>query len=883
MKKRKLFSLFVAFIIAAVGFAPGIVSARSFTINGGTLNANGVREFQYGSAISFNVSGYAQNDWIGIYYAHDFEFLERNACRATETINTWKYIDGATMTVDASWKPAPLYGGRYGEISAIDGAGKLSVGSYVAVYMTTYGGSDYYEPLDVEGRIYFDVVPNGAFLSLNKSVFAPGERIDLKYGGISKSNTWLAIYSDDVGFAPGSRYQERSATQPSLQYVYMGGETASETVPFNQLDLSAYPRYTRAITGNDTAFSETFKIFYRDDNNNGVDDSFVLPAGNYHAVVLGGPDFYQVVPTTGYIGGHAAPQANYIQFSVKETGITVETDGPLFTVNLTGNSFASGDWVAVYRRGETLGSNGCRSLLWWYINRDTKQITWPIDSSIASASVWTAIPGSTSNNAVTGYNGHTTPYTPESYFIAENGTLKPGNYSATVLDANYNVKQGYSVYDFTIGTTGDSTTAPSNVTYHLDNSYPGWADGTITVTANNTEYISGFALFWGTDTGLLPGYSDPFGMAVRTQGSAYVYEVPKGLVIPQGATHLWVYNKDNAARYATIAIPPHTAMPSVSYPLYTFSVLSDIHVASEKTTQRTNLANALDYVKNKTQASAIITVGDNVDNGTDSAWETFNNIRSNYISESLPMFCAIGNHEFKDANGTSSDTAALDSAYLAKFKNNAVSGIIGMTSVDKVYYSFELNGCKYIMLGSEGQSTLSPGMPREHAYISQTQINWFQSEVNAAKAANPNMPIFVFLHQPLKNTVSGSLEARNPVIQDWWGIAESTSAEAQIRSIIENNTNMILFTGHTHWEFSSLNPILLDSSKSSAYINTASVGYLWNDNNIDEYSIDGSQGYIVEIHDGFLYLRGRDFAKNTWNLATQYIIPIRTGPSGPAR
>ncbi len=876
MKKRKLFSLFIAIVVAVVCFAPGIVSARSFTISGGTLNSDGVREFKYGSAISFHVSGYSQNDWIGIYYAHDFEFLARHACRATETINTWKYVNAATMTVDASWKAASPYQSRYGQGSAIDDTGKLSVGSYVAVYMTTSGGSDYYEPFDVNNRIYFDVVPDGAFLSLNKTVFAPGERIDLKYGGVSKNNTWLAIYSDDVGFAPGSQYQQRSATQPSLQYVYMGGESASETVPFNQLDLTDFPRYTRDITGNDTSFNETYTIFYRDDNQNGKDDSFVLPAGNYHAVVLGGSDFYQVIPTTGYVGGTAVSQTNYIQFSVKETGITVETDGPLFTVDLAGSSFAPGDWVAVYRRGETLGSYGNRSLLWWYINNDTKHITWPLDNAIASASVWTAIPGSTSNNAVTGYNGSTAAHSPDSYFLAENGTLKPGNYSAAVLDANYNVKQGYSIYDFTIDATGASTTSPSSVTYQLDNSYPGWADGKITVTASNAGYVSGFTLFWGTGTDLLPGYTDPFGMAVKTADSTYVYDVPKGLVIPQGATHLWVYNKDNNARYATIAIPPHTGMPSVSDPLYTFSILSDIHVAANSAAQQTNLANALHYVKNSTQSSAIVTVGDNVDNGTPGAWNAFNSIRSSYISSSLPMYSAIGNHEFKDANGTSSSTAALDSEYLTRFKNNAVSGVPGMTSVNTVYYSFELNGCKFIMLGSEGQSTLSAGMPREHAYITQTQINWFQNEVNAAKAADPNKPVFVFLHQPLKNTVSGSLEARNPVIQDWWGIAESTAAEAQIRSIIENNTNILLFTGHTHWEFNSLSPVLYDSSKSSAYINAASVGYLWNDNNIDEYSIDGSQGYIVEIHSGFLYLRGRDFAKNAWSLSAQYIIPLQT-------
>ena len=111
-------------------------------------------------------------------------------------------------------------------------------------------------------------------------------------------------------------------------------------------------------------------------------------------------------------------------------------------------------------------------------------------------------------------------------------------------------------------------------------------------------------------------------MAVKTAGTTYVCNVPEGLVIPEGATHLWVYNRDNAARYCTIPIPAHDAAPSTAT-LFTFAVLSDIHVAEAKTVQQSNLANALSYIKNSTQCSAIVTAGDNVDNGADSSWDTF--------------------------------------------------------------------------------------------------------------------------------------------------------------------------------------------------------------------------------------------------------------------
>lgn len=49
MKKRKLFSFFIAIVISVVCSAEGIVSARSFSLIGGRLNSDGIWEFQYGS------------------------------------------------------------------------------------------------------------------------------------------------------------------------------------------------------------------------------------------------------------------------------------------------------------------------------------------------------------------------------------------------------------------------------------------------------------------------------------------------------------------------------------------------------------------------------------------------------------------------------------------------------------------------------------------------------------------------------------------------------------------------------------------------------------------------------------------------------------------
>lgn len=120
---------------------------------------------------------------------------------------------------------------------------------------------------------------------------------------------------------------------------------------------------------------------------------------------------------------------------------------------------------------------------------------------MANESVWTVLPGSGASNGVTGYNGNTEPNRADSYFLAENGTLKPGNYSAAVLDENYNVKQGYSVFDFTIRPSENSSVQPSNVSYQLENSYPGGRSDTITVTGKRFQLYFRLFAFLGNRYG----------------------------------------------------------------------------------------------------------------------------------------------------------------------------------------------------------------------------------------------------------------------------------------------------------------------------------------------------------------------------------------------
>ena len=95
--------------------------------------------------------------------------------------------------------------------------------------------------------------------------------------------------------------------------------------------------------------------------------------------------------------------------------------------------------------------------------------------------------------------------------------------------------------------------------------------------------------------------------------------------------------------------------------------------------------------------------------------------------------------------------------------------------------------------------------------------------------------------------------------------------DEELREILDAYPNVLLFTGHTHWHFNTTQPMLYGNGKTANYFNSASIGYLWND---EDEEVVGSQGYYVEVYENGIYVRGRDFANSLWTPAAQFFIPL---------
>lgn len=271
------------------------------------------------------------------------------------------------------------------------------------------------------------------------------------------------------------------------------------------------------------------------------------------------------------------------------------------------------------------------------------------------------------------------------------------------------------------------------------------------------------------------------------------------------------------------------APSSAVKPLIRFQVISDIHVTTDVNHDfNRNFDRALKDIREHCPDSAgIMLVGDITDSGTEPEYDEMLRI---WKENGRPkMLFTMGNHDVRWA-----DWDDRRERFLRK------------TGMKGLYHDHWLEGYHFIFLGTE------QGL-KDDAYLSDVQLNWFEEKL--AEGSDSRKPVFVFLHQPLKDGVAGS--------RDWHGVVQ----DSQMKSILAKYPQTILFTGHSHWELGSARTMYL--SRYGTMLNTASVAYLSTDT--EDYK-KGSQGYYVEVYGDEVVVRGRDFASGSWLASAEYSV-----------
>ncbi len=246
---------------------------------------------------------------------------------------------------------------------------------------------------------------------------------------------------------------------------------------------------------------------------------------------------------------------------------------------------------------------------------------------------------------------------------------------------------------------------------------------------------------------------------------------------------------------------------------------------------------AIDLSNAEGTFDALVVAGDIAENGKTPEYQLVLDYLS--VAENIDHhIMTVGNHDVR-LRSYSQVVKTFDefcNASNDKFAENAKYYKDG-----KLSYTYEVNGYTFIALGTDK-------VVFEESYFSDECLEWFDGELS--KAAVDGKPVFVILHQPLKDTHNVWNSWNSP--DDNAGTVGAQSDALQ--EIMNKYENVILITGHLHMGF-------------SAEWSIHEIGNFWGVNlpgigpkNADgDFYNESGTGYIMEVYEDRIEFIARDF------------------------
>ncbi len=209
------------------------------------------------------------------------------------------------------------------------------------------------------------------------------------------------------------------------------------------------------------------------------------------------------------------------------------------------------------------------------------------------------------------------------------------------------------------------------------------------------------------------------------------------------------------------------------------------------------------------------------------------------------------------------------------FMNNLNVDKMSAQTVDKLQYVYDVNGYKFIVLGSETADF-------EKATITDAQLQWLN--VSLKEYTKNGDPVFVLCHYPLveshglpntwgsadNNPSSGLPEYKVPNDGDTTGSIGDVSEE--VYDIISSYKNVFFITGHLHTGFGYYTYQTIDTENNVQGINVPSIGI----NNKDGTYNNPGTGLYVEVTDDAVTFYARDFANAKYLTEKEFGETIKT-------
>jgi hypothetical protein len=317
-------------------------------------------------------------------------------------------------------------------------------------------------------------------------------------------------------------------------------------------------------------------------------------------------------------------------------------------------------------------------------------------------------------------------------------------------------------------------------------------------------------------------------------------------------------------------------------PIISFQVITDTHVREHADhIHNRHLEKALEDIASYSHGSSgIMHVGDVTDRGLPQEYQELQRILGAHGESLPPIRYTVGNHdigailwgdpplnlttmtqhEVGEVLGYSGDMGQVEAHDIEENQNSIsieelwhkrLSDFTAITGMNGSYHDHWIDGYHYIFLGTEQPH------PKD-CDMSADQLQWLETKLS--EQALPEQPIFVFLHQPLMDTVAGSMKE-----QGWYGVNQ----DAALKAVLSRYPQVILFSGHTHWQLEAQHTMYEGGGQLPTMFNASSVAYLWTDE--DEH-LEGSESLHVDVYRDRVVVKGRNHVTGSWIEGAEYTV-----------
>jgi hypothetical protein len=387
----------------------------------------------------------------------------------------------------------------------------------------------------------------------------------------------------------------------------------------------------------------------------------------------------------------------------------------------------------------------------------------------------------------------------------------------------------------------------------------GYAYGQLTVSVNTwvNNNDGGCPMdavaYWANENGKLPGYSPLARFKLSTR--ATTFEFSDLQIIPEGADRLLVYTaahgSDQLSTQSVVAmLPENSDYKPAGTPIMSFAVVSDTHLRSDDNHEANRkFKDMLNDVKTLVpDAAGIFINGDNIQSNKTTS--DLNVPRKEFakikqygaeICPDIPIFIGVGNHDL------------WPHSYASELRTifASVATLPDGSHPESIHYDFYLDGYHFIFVGDDDNTDPT------YARLNDSTLQWLDATI--AEGYDKDSPnTFIFLHQAVTNTVAGTLTNYG---EEWDGIINAV----QTRNVLSKYPQAILFSGHSHYTMDSIQNAYSGKGIWPYNFNTSSLGQI-------KQAPEKAEGYIVEIYNDTVLVKGMDFAANTWISSAQYAV-----------